>query len=171
MIDYIFYFFSFIILLSVVGVIFHKGAVGSVLSLIVAFIGTGSLFIISGAELIAMILVIVYVGAIAVLFLFVVMMLGCNTNESYKFDWYSLLSFICIASVACLLVFGVEMSDVTLYEIAERKLSTVQDIGKVVYTDRFFIFQISGYILLGAMIGANFFNFRKERCYQKTECF
>ena len=160
---YFFIFFSFLVFSSSVLVIFSNNAVHSVLFLIFTFFNSAILFILMNAEFLAMTIVIVYVGAIAVLFLFVVMML--NIAESaikegfLKYFPFGLI-LIAIFISELFLVFNfdsfkipenikIDMNESSLLEESNTKL-----IGLYLYTDYFIIFQISGFILLLAMIGA-----------------
>ena len=160
---YFFYFFSFLVISSSVLVIFSNNAVHSVLFLIFTFFNSAILFILMNAEFLAMTIVIVYVGAIAVLFLFVVMML--NIAESaikegfLKYFPFGLILIVIFIS-ELFLVFNfdsfkipenikIDMNESSLLEESNTKL-----IGLYLYTDYFIIFQISGFILLLAMIGA-----------------
>lgn len=155
-----FYLFSIILLLSALRVITASNAVHSVLFLILAFFNAAGLFVLLGAEFVAMILVIVYVGAVAVLFLFVVMMLDVDFQslrqnaKSYiggglVFGGVMLLELITLyfawADVQPTLVAeAAALSDVT----------NTEQIGQVLYTDYVYAFQLAGLILLVAMIGA-----------------
>ena len=160
---YFFYFFFFLVISSSVLVIFSNNAVHSVLFLIFTFFNSAILFILMNAEFLAMTIVIVYVGAIAVLFLFVVMML--NIAESaikegfLKYFPFGLILIVIFIS-ELFLVFNfdsfkipenikIDMNESSLLEESNTKL-----IGLYLYTDYFIIFQISGFILLLAMIGA-----------------
>ena len=160
---YFFYFFSFLILSSSILVIFSNNAVHSVLYLIFTFFNSAILFLLMNAEFLAMTLVIVYVGAIAVLFLFVVMMLNITESEIkegfLKYFPFGLI-LIAIFISELFLVFNfqnfpipenvkININEATLIESSNTKL-----IGLFLYTDYFIIFQISGFILLLAMIGA-----------------
>jgi len=153
--------FSLILLGSAAMVVTSRNPVHSVLFLILAFFNAAALFLIAGAEFLAMILVIVYVGAVAVLFLFVVMMLDVNFAElRSRFQSYWAVG----ATVGAILFF--ELLSVLLgWEFAPGskvvRLSTIPEnvqntraIGQVLYTQYFFLFQLSGLILLVAMIGA-----------------
>jgi NADH-quinone oxidoreductase subunit J len=153
--------FSLILLGSAAMVVTSRNPVHSVLFLILAFFNAAALFLIAGAEFLAMILVIVYVGAVAVLFLFVVMMLDVNFAELRDgFQRYAPVG----ATIGAVLFFellsvllGWEFSPgskiVRLSTIPENVQNT-RAIGQVLYTQYFFLFQLSGLILLVAMIGA-----------------
>ncbi|MBD22429.1 MAG: NADH-quinone oxidoreductase [Alphaproteobacteria bacterium] len=160
---YFFYFFSFLIISSSVFVIFSNNAVHSVLFLIFTFFNSAILFILMNAEFLAMTLVIVYVGAIAVLFLFVVMML--NISESVMkegflkyFPFGLILITIFISELFIVFNFDTfEIAENIKIDINENGLleeNNTKLIGLYLYTDYFIIFQISGFILLLAMIGA-----------------
>ena len=160
---YFFYFFSFLIISSSILVIFSNNAVHSVLFLIFTFFNSAILFILMNAEFLAMTIVIVYVGAIAVLFLFVVMMLNISESEIkegfLKYFPFGLI-LIAIFITELFLIFNfdnfpvsenvkIDINEIDLIEASNTKL-----IGLFLYTDYFIIFQISGFILLLAMIGA-----------------
>ena len=130
-----FYLFSSVAVLSALMVISAKNPVHSVLFLILSFVNAAGLFVLLGAEFLAMILVVVYVGAVAVLFLFVVMMLDINFIKLRE----GFLQY---------LPFGALLG-IVLISQENTKL-----IGSVLYTKYFFLFQLSGLILLVAMIGS-----------------
>jgi len=144
-------------------VISAKNPVHSVLWLILAFFSAAGLFVLMGAEFLAMLLIIVYVGAVAVLFLFVVMMLDINFEElregalSYL-PLGALVGFVLVIEMIFLGVswqFGADVAVNTAAPIPD--VATVQNteaLGRVLYTDYIFIFQTAGLILLVAMIGA-----------------
>ena len=151
-----FYIFSFIILSSSVMVISSRNPVHSVLFLILAFFNSAGLFIMLGAEFLAMMLIIVYVGAVAVLFLFVVMMLNINISEIKEgFQRYFPIGFL-IGIILLAEIFFVISGDGIQRDL-NINLDTIPNthlIGSVLYTDYIFLFQVSGLILLVAMIGA-----------------
>ena len=151
-----FYFFSIIAIYSALMVITSKNTVNSVFFLILDFISVGCLFIMVGAEFLGMILLIVYVGAVAVLFLFVVMMLDIQiTTLMYNIKKYVPLALlfagIILAEIIYLTVF--KTSKVNIDTFIRSKNNTEQ-IGDVLYTKYFIDFQLSGIVLLLAMIGA-----------------
>lgn len=159
MTELIFYLFAALLTLSGVMVITLRNPVHCVLFLIFAFFNAASLFIMIGAEFIAMILVIVYVGAVAVLFLFVVMMLNINISELKQ----GFLRYLPIGLGLALLIFveiliamnhsmeGVPEALATPHSV---HLTNTEAIGHVLYTNYFYVFQASGILLLIAMIGA-----------------
>lgn len=152
--------FSTILLLSALRVITASNAVHSVLFLILAFFNAAGLFVLLGAEFVAMILVIVYVGAVAVLFLFVVMMLDVNfenLREGAKayIGAGMLLGAVLLAELVTLYLAWNENKPVKAEATpAETSLTNTEMIGQVLYTDYVYAFQLAGLILLVAMIGA-----------------
>ena len=152
-----FYLFSFIITACAVMVISSRNPVHSVLFLILAFFNSGALFVILGAEFLAMMLVIVYVGAVAVLFLFVVMMLNINFSKIKEgFQKYfpigSLIGFILFIEII-LMVFSGDLLVNKNNELNDN-IPNTHKIGALLYTEYIYVFQLSGLILLVAMVGA-----------------
>ena len=159
-----FYIFATITCLAGLMVVTARNPVHSVLFLILAFFNAAGLFILLGAEFLAMLLVVVYVGAVAVLFLFVVMMLDINYSELREgFQKYMPLGL----GVAALLLAEILL---TLFSQAElRSTATMTsethntlELGRVLYTDYIYLFQLAGLILLVAMIGAITLTLRKR---------
>jgi NADH-quinone oxidoreductase subunit J len=156
-----FYVFAFILIASAVMVVTARNPVHSVLYLILAFFNAAALFLIAGAEFLAMILVIVYVGAVAVLFLFVVMMLDVDFAQLREgFQRYAPIGAVVggILFLELLLVLGAwrfaaDAQDLRLAPIPDGVTNT-EAIGRILYTDHIYLFQLSGLILLVAMIGA-----------------
>ena len=157
-----FYAFSAVLLLSAFMVISARNPVHAVLFLILAFFNAAGLFVLLGAEFIAMILVIVYVGAVAVLFLFVVMMLDINFADLRKgmrryLPVGSLVGVIMILEFIWLFASWYSGADPARLAHATpdaSKINNTHALGLILYTDYAYIFQISGLILLVAMIGA-----------------
>ncbi len=160
---YFFYFFTFIVILSSFLVIFVSNPVHSVLFLIFTFFNAAIIFLIFKAEFLAMTLLIVYVGAVAVLFLFVVMML--NISESViKEGFLRYFPFgLLLISIFLIELFMIFNSDKVIFpengflkinEIMNLGMDNTKSLGLFLYTDYFIIFQISGFLLLLAMIGA-----------------
>jgi NADH-quinone oxidoreductase subunit J len=158
-----FYLFAAMTVASAFMVISAKNPVHSVLYLILAFFNSAALFVLLGADFIAMILVVVYVGAVAVLFLFVVMMLDINFAELRQgFLQYlpigGLIGLILLIELI-LVVSGWALSPEAL-QIGSQAAPVVSDLtnteqlGHVIYTDYAYLFQVAGMILLVAMIGA-----------------
>ena len=158
-----FYAFSAVTIAAAVMVISARNPVHSVLFLILAFFNAAGLFVLMGAEFIAMILVIVYVGAVAVLFLFVVMMLDINFVELRQgFLQYlpigGLVGLVLLAELVLVLGSWVIAPDTASRASAPvpaaAELTNTHAIGRVLYTEYIYLFQAAGLILLIAMIGA-----------------
>ena len=168
-----FYIFSFIAIVSAVMVTASKNTVHSVFFLILDFISISCLFILIGAEFLGMIMLIVYVGAVAVLFLFVVMMLNVAQQKNQWFAAKDSSKHIPIGLIISTLIF-VEIIIVIggwkykpeIFDInnsfTQLNLSNTHSLGQILYTDYIHIFQISGMILLVAMIGAIVLTFRQR---------
>ncbi len=166
-----FYFFSIIAIFSSLMVITSRNTINSVFFLILDFISVGCLFIMVGAEFLGMIILIVYVGAVAVLFLFVVMML--NVAEQ-KQSWFigkksthiptGLIVSVLIFLELLVVVGGWKYKDdlMSSSTISLSNISNTHQIGLVMYTDYILYFQLAGIILLLSMIGAILLTFRKR---------
>ena len=151
-----FYLFSSVAVLSALMVISAKNPVHSVLFLILSFVNASGLFVLLGAEFLAMILVVVYVGAVAVLFLFVVMMLDIQKVTLML----NIKKYVPIAVVFASIILA-EIIYLTVYkttkvnpDIIIKHENNTEQIGDVLYTTYFIDFQLSGIVLLLAMIGA-----------------
>ena len=156
-----FYFFAAVLVLSALMVISARNPVHSVLFLILGFFNAAGLFILLGAEFIAMILVIVYVGAVAVLFLFVVMMLDISFADLRRGAMQYVPLGLLIGGILLVELFVVYGTWAfapgamdNLAAVAPETLTNTEALGTMLYTDYVFVFQISGLILLVAMIGA-----------------
>ena len=168
-----FYTFSIIAIVSAIMVTASKNTVHSVFFLILDFISISCLFIMIGAEFLGMIMLIVYVGAVAVLFLFVVMMLNVAQQKNQWFSSEASSKHIPVGLIISTLIF-VELIIVVggwkykpdLFNINNsieiNNVSNTHSLGQVLYTDYIHIFQISGMILLVAMVGAIVLTFRKR---------
>ena len=169
-----FYIFSIIAIVSAVMVTVSKNTVHSVFFLILDFISISCLFIMIGAEFLGMIMLIVYVGAVAVLFLFVVMML--NVAEQ-KGQWFSsrwdggthipigLLVSLIIFFELIIVIGGWKYKPDLLNSLSiniSNEITNTRSIGNVLYTDYILLFQISGMILLVVMIGAIVLTYRER---------
>jgi NADH-quinone oxidoreductase subunit J len=164
-----FYLFALMTVISGLMVITSKNSVHSVFFLILAFFNAAALFVLIGAEYIAMTLVIVYVGAVAVLFLFVVMMLDVNFAELRQgFQKYLPMGLLTAGIVLfeLLIVFYVSLNSPQSVAAARNPVSNeitnTHAIGAVMYTDYFLSFQMAGIVLLIAMIGAITLTLRKR---------
>lgn len=158
-----FYLFATVLVVSALGVTFAKNPVHAVLFLIMAFFNAGALFLMLGAEFVAMSLLIVYVGAVAVLFLFVVMMLDISkafSRFSGKGYWLSALfvGFLLMAEMGFVFskwqVDDAALGNVAIAQQPLESVSNTHSIGKYLYTDYVWMFEISGFILFVAMIAA-----------------
>ena len=172
-----FYFFSIITIGSALMVIVSKNTVHAVFFLILDFISVGCLFIMIGAEFLGMIMLIVYVGAVAVLFLFVVMML--NVAEQ-KQSWFrglksthipvGLIVSIIILSEVLVVIGGWKYKTNFISTdsiVIDPNFSNTHQLGSVLYTDYIYLFQIAGIILLLSMIGAIVLTYRKREGVKK----
>jgi NADH-quinone oxidoreductase subunit J len=156
-----FYLFSAVLILSAVLVIGGRNPVHSVLFLILAFFNAAGLFVLAGAEFLGMLLVVVYVGAVAVLFLFVVMMLDIDFAELKRgaLQYVPFGALIGLVLVAELVMGGLswKLGASALEAKAHPMvagLSNTEALGLILYTDYVYYFQIAGMVLLVAMIGA-----------------
>ncbi|MDC3059123.1 NADH-quinone oxidoreductase subunit J [Candidatus Pelagibacter sp.] len=169
-----FYVFSIIAVISAIMVTVSKNTVHSVFFLILDFISISCLFIMIGAEFLGMIMLIVYVGAVAVLFLFVVMMLNVAQQKNQWFNSETTTSsHIPVGLIISTIIFfeliivvggwkyKPELSNPNTNQMFN-EISNTHSLGQVLYTDYIHIFQISGMILLIAMIGAIVLTFRKR---------
>ena len=157
-----FYVFSLVAVLSALMVISARNPVHSVLFLILSFVNASGLFVLLGAEFLAMILVVVYVGAVAVLFLFVVMMLDIHFVKLRE-GFLQYLPFGALLGIVLIIELGIlfltkSFSENSLSKFVElpimNEVENTKLIGQVLYTNYFYLFQISGLILLVAMVGS-----------------
>ncbi|HCK84935.1 MAG TPA: NADH-quinone oxidoreductase subunit J [Hyphomonadaceae bacterium] len=156
-----FYVLSIVAIASAFAVIAARNPVHSVLFLILTFFNAAGLFVLLGAEFLAMLLVVVYVGAVAVLFLFVVMMLDVDFTELRQ----GFLSYLPAGFVVALALMGelalvasaamsADGAPIPLAPAAPSEVTNAEAIGNVLYTDYLLVFQLAGLVLLVAMIGA-----------------
>jgi NADH-quinone oxidoreductase subunit J len=168
-----FYTFSIIAVISAIMVTVSKNTVHSVFFLILDFISISCLFIMIGAEFLGMIMLIVYVGAVAVLFLFVVMMLNVAQQKNQWFASEASSGHIPVGLIISVIIFfeliiviGGWKYKPDLFDINNSvnnfSVSNTHSLGQVLYTDYIHVFQLSGMILLVAMIGAIVLTFRKR---------
>jgi NADH-quinone oxidoreductase subunit J len=169
-----FYVFAVIMLISAAMVVSARNPVHSVLFLILTFFNAAGLFVLTGAEFLTMILVIVYVGAVAVLFLFVVMMLDINFAELRSGFQRYLPVGLAIGTVLmielALVVGGWETAPVasTLrFAPAAPELPNTVQLGRLIYTEYIFLFQTAGLVLLVAMIGAIVLTLRDRQALRR----
>jgi len=177
-----FYFFSTIAVFAAIMVIVSRNTVYSVFFLILVFISISILFIMIGAEFLGMIMLIVYVGAVSVLFLFVVMMLNITEQLTQQSSRKGLINNISIGSIVGVIIFlellivvgGWKYKDtfVPLSAInLNLDISNTHALGNILYTDYIHLFQISGMILLIAMIGAITLTFSKRENIKRQSYF
>lgn len=164
--DILFYFFSILTLSSATLVIASSNPIHSVLFLVLVFCSTSGLFILMEAEFMAMIFIMVYVGAIAVLFLFVVMMLNVrvvqfNITMLKYLPLGGIIGFIFLLELLLIIdndlipIFGIDANPSSFFWMNHMDTVTnIEAIGRLLYSDYFFLFIIAGMILLVAMIGA-----------------
>ena len=176
-----FYFFSSIAVFSSIMVTVSRNTVYSVFFLILVFVSVSILFIMIGAEFLGMIMLIVYVGAVAVLFLFVVMMLNVTENFE-KNNRKGFINNISVGTIVGLIIFlellvvigGWKYKDnfTPLNSLqTNSQYSNAHELGNVLYTDYIHLFQISGMILLVAMIGAISLTFSKRENVKRQKYF
>ena len=177
-----FYTFSFIAIVSAIMVTVSKNTVHSVFFLILDFISISCLFIMIGAEFLGMIMLIIYVGAVAILFLFVVMMLNVAQQKNQWFSAEQSSKHIPIGLIVSVIIFFelliviggwkykpdlVSAMSLTI----DRDMTNTHSIGYVLYTDYIHVFQLSGMILLVAMIGAIVLTFRQRSGVKRQSYF
>ena len=178
-----FYIFSIIAIVSAVMVIVSKNTVHSVFFLILDFISISCLFIMIGAEFIGMIMLIVYVGAVAVLFLFVVMMLNVAQQKNQWLSSTKSSTHIPVGLIISLIIFfeliivigGWKYKPDLIQSLSSLGISpevtNTHAIGNVLYTDYIHLFQLSGMILLVAMVGAIVLTFRQRKGLKRQSYF
>jgi len=177
-----FYIFSLIAIVSAIMVTVSKNTVHSVFFLILDFISISCLFIMIGAEFLGMIMLIIYVGAVAVLFLFVVMMLNVAQQKNQWFSARASSKHLPVGLIISTIIFfeliivigGWKYKPDLVSSMSlniDSSISNTHAIGYVLYTDYIHIFQLSGMILLVAMIGAIVLTFRKRSGVKKQSYF
>ena len=173
-----FYTFSIIAVISAIMVTVSKNTVHSVFFLILDFISISCLFIMIGAEFLGMIMLIVYVGAVAVLFLFVVLMLNVAQQKNQWFASQESSEHIPVGLIISTIIFfelliviGGWKYKPDLFDlnnsVNDFSISNTHSLGQILYTDYIHVFQLSGMILLVAMIGAIVLTFRKREGVKK----
>ena len=172
-----FYLFATVTVASAFMVIAAKNPVHSVLFLILAFVNAAGLFLLMGAEFLAMILVVVYVGAVAVLFMFVTMMLDVDFAELRD----GFLQYLPVGALVGLIVlvelvlvvgtwsFSGAQSTVTATAPIPADITNAEALGRVLYTEHLLLFQAAGLVLLTAMIGAIVLTLRERRAGVKRQ--
>ena len=177
-----FYTFSFMAVFSSIMVIASRNTVHSVFFLILDFISISCLFIMIGAEFLGMMMLIVYVGAVAVLFLFIVMMLNVTQQKNQWFSSKGSSTHIPVGVLVSVVIFfeiiivisgwkyKPNVKNTLSLEISSETTNT-HSIGSVLYTDYIHVFQLSGMILLVAMIGAIVLTFRQRAGIKRQSYF
>jgi len=171
-----FYMFALVAIASALMVVTSKNPVHSVLFLILTFSNGAGLFVLLGAEFLAMILVVVYVGAVAVLFMFVVMMLDINFVELrqgfLKYLPYGVVIGLVLVVELVIVVGGWHLTPESAKAIAApipETMTNTHALGAIIYTDYIYLFQSAGFILLVAMIGAIVLTHRKRPGVRKQK--
>lgn len=158
--DVIFYIFAAILVASALGVITARNPVYSALLLVLAFVTCAGLWLLLEAEFLAITLVLVYVGAVMVLFLFVVMMLDINLDQLREgfWKWFpfgALIALVMVAEIAMVLMgnhFGLEQMPAPEPQAAD--YSNTKELGRVLYTEYVYAFELAAVLLLVAMVAA-----------------
>ena len=173
-----FYLFAFVAIASAVMVVTARNPVHSVLFLVLTFFNAAGLFVLTGAEFLAMILVIVYVGAVAVLFLFVVMMLDINFVELREgFQRYLPIGGLIAAILLGEIIFvggiwaiGPEVKGVLAEKTPQgTSLTNTEMLGRLIYTKYIYLFQLAGMVLFVAMVGAIVLTLRQRTGVRKQK--
>ena len=176
MIVFAFYMFAFSAIIGGFFTVVSRNPVHSVLWLILAFLSSAGLFVLMGAEFVAMLLIIVYVGAVAVLFLFVVMMLDVDFAE-LKAEMAKYVPLALLIGLVLVMQLGMAYGVWNSAEVAEAQLAhpideNVQNtasLGLILYDDYFLAFQLAGLILLVAMVGAILLTLRHRKDVKRQD--
>ena len=158
--DFVFYSLASVVIISALGVITLRNPVYSVLLLVLAFVTSSGLWILLEAEFLAIALVVVYVGAVMVLFLFVVMMLDINLDQMREgfWKWFpfgAILAFIMTVEMSMVLMskqFSSEIIQTPEYRSVD--YSNTKELGRLIYTEYVYVFELAAVILLVAMVAA-----------------
>ena len=153
--QYIFWFLSFLALMSSLMVVFTKNAVYSVLCLIITFFAIAGHYLLLNAQFLAAVHIIVYAGAIMVLFLYVIMMLNQNKDtEPKKHPYLMVISVIAAGLLMLTMVGTVQSAELPGSTIADAQVGTIEKLGQVLFTDFLLPFEVSSILFLAAMVGA-----------------
>jgi NADH-quinone oxidoreductase subunit J len=170
---FFFYLFSFVVVASGLMVITARNPVHSVLFLILAFFNAAGLFVLLGAEFLAMILVIVYVGAVAVLFLFVVMTLDIDFSElregTARYLPIGLLIGLVLLTELILVAGSFAVAPGAIQPVPAEQITNAEAIGRVLYTKYVYFFELAGGVLLVAMIGTIVLTLRHRRTAKRQD--
>jgi NADH-quinone oxidoreductase subunit J len=153
---YLFYFLSFVAIFSALLVVFSKNAVYSVLYLIITLFSIAGHYVLLNAQFLAAVHVIVYAGAIMVLFLYVIMLLDLNEAvESQKSTFQKMAAIISAGVLMILMIGALKGAEATVSDsIAANEIGLVKNLGKILFTDYLLPFEITSILLLAAMVGA-----------------
>jgi NADH-quinone oxidoreductase subunit J len=153
--QYIFWFLSFLALMSSLMVVFTKNAVYSVLFLIITFFAIAGHYLLLNAQFLAAVHIIVYAGAIMVLFLYVIMMLNQNKDaEPNKHPYLMVISVVAAGLLMLTLVGTIKGAELPGSNIADAQVGTIEKLGQVLFTDFLLPFEVSSILFLAAMVGA-----------------
>lgn len=156
--DTIFYFFSAVLILSALGVVTFRNPVYAALLLVLAFFSSAGIWLLLEAEFLAITLVLVYVGAVMVLFLFVVMMLDINLDKLREGFWkwfpFGTLIAVIIAVEIGLVMMGDQFKQVTPLLPKTSDYSNTKELGRLIYTEYVYVFELAAVVLLVAMVAA-----------------
>jgi NADH-quinone oxidoreductase subunit J len=153
--QYIFWFLSFLALMSSLMVVFTKNAVYSVLSLIITFFAIAGHYLLLNAQFLAAVHIIVYAGAIMVLFLYVIMMLNQNKDaEPNTHPYLMIISVIAGGLLMLTLVGTIKGAELPGSTIVDAQVGTIEKLGQVLFTDFLLPFEVSSILFLAAMVGA-----------------
>ncbi len=155
--NYAFWFLSFLAVFSALGMIFSRNPVFSVLSLIVTFFSIAGHYFLLNAQFLAAVHIIVYAGAIMVLFLYVIMMLNLNTLEEEKKSLFAKISAVATAGILMLVMVGamVKADEITVVQQASNiDVGLTKNLGMALYNDFLLPFELSSVLFLGAMVGS-----------------
>jgi NADH-quinone oxidoreductase subunit J len=157
MAEILFWFLTALTLMGALMVVFSKNPVHSVLWLILVFFAISGHYIMMNAQFLAIVNLIVYAGAIMVLFLFVIMLMNLNADtEPQKNKWLKMAGAIAGGSLMLVMVAALKNTDIKTRTLAgeEGNIGLVQELGKVLFTDYVLPFEISSVLFLSAMVGA-----------------
>ena len=151
---YVFYFLSFVAILSALMVVFSKNPVYSVLYLIITFFAIAGHYILLNARFLAIVHVIVYAGAIMVLFLYVIMLLNLNQeSEPHKSTWLKVAAVASSGLLLLVLVGSLRGASQVVQKTGGGEIGLVKNLGQVLFNDFLFPFEVSSILLLAAMVG------------------
>lgn len=153
--QYIFWFLSFLALISAVMVVFSKNPVYSVLYLIITFFAIAGHYLLMSAQFLAAVHIIVYAGAIMVLFLYVIMMLNLNKEaEPHKKTYIQVIAVVAIGMLMVTLIGSFKGAEVAQPLMTREQIGSVEQLGKVLFSQFLLPFEVSSVLFLSAMVGA-----------------